>query len=243
MEMEREGGDKVWRAQLIWFEWLYSLVKRVTMIIIIFNCFDSLKSIQTQINGCVCVFVHPVRANYLCIYHKYGLKAYNVFTDASVKTLLFLLLLLDTKQFLHSCWTRLLNLHIIFDYKQNNIFVMCKKMQFYMDFMHAVTAAAAIHPMAGWSSIKFTKYNYAFKHKIPHREFHWPPLIECKQFTKMHSTRNFFCWCCVELFLFVAPLGNFILVKLIHWLCIFIFIFSYSYSQCMNMHSFDLFHR
>lgn len=81
----------------------------------------------------------------------------------------------------------------------------------------------------GWPHpLSLQKYNYAFKLKSPHREIHW--FTDWMQ-TIYENAHNFLV--VVEFFCTLGEL--FILVKLIHWLCIS---FSYSYSCSAHKHAF-----
>lgn len=116
--------------------------------------------------------------------------------------------------------------------KCNFVWILCMQLQWHIPWL-------AGHPLSLQNIIMLLSIK-------SHANREWNllvALIECKQFTKMHTKFVFSFVGVVLIFFSFAPWGNFILVKWIHWLCIhiYIFIFLYSYPQRINMHSFGSF--
>lgn len=143
----------------------------------------------------------------------------------------------------------MLNVHWIYIfysiYKQKNTFVLrVRKCNFACAFMYAAWVEH-IPWLAGRPtdrpSIKFTKYNYAFKHEFPHTHAdgfigltNWMQTI----YENAHRICSFFWGCGVEFF---RTLGEFYPCKIDS---LIVHSYSYIHTQCINMHHpFDFFVR
>lgn len=94
-------------------------------LMIILNCFDSLKCMKNIQCVYICIMHYngPIEANYLRIYHKYGLKAHKIRPIYTFINAIYFVAVQNNLQ--HFCW-RSLNLHIyIYVRLQHNIFATC----------------------------------------------------------------------------------------------------------------------